>query len=181
MPTSTTTETQLAQIHRRIDRLDLSARGAGEAAIGLRRRVTVLRRQEASARADVSEAAARVEQSVRRLDETVGLAEKRAVADVADDAEGFLDAVSSELHDWDVCLERLQLRAATAAGSGRRRAEAAIRELRRRRNALGESIADVRSAGEAWRERRGRIRAARDALERGVAETQARLDHEQAA
>jgi hypothetical protein len=51
--------------------------------------------------------------------------------------------------------------------------------LRRRRNTLSARIGDVRSAsGEAWRESRTRVRAARDALERGVAEMQARLDGE---
>jgi hypothetical protein len=180
MPTPTTTETQLAQIRRRIDRLDGSARArAGDAGVGMRRRVIALRRQEESARAAAHEAAASVEQSVRRLETTVGLAERWAVADVAEDVGAFLDAVTAELHDWDVCLERLQLRAATTAGSSRQGAEAAIRVLRRRRNTLSARIGDVRSAsGEAWRESRTRVRAARDALERGVAEMQARLDGE---
>jgi hypothetical protein len=183
MPTPTRTEEQLAQIGRRIDRLDLSARATvGEAAIGMQRRVTALRKQEASARAAVYEAAASIEQRVRRLDTTVGLAEQWAVADVAEDVGTFVDAVTAELHDWDVHIERLQLRAATTAGSGRQQAEAAISELRRRRNVLGERIGDVRSAsGEEWRGSRKRVRAARDELERGVAETEAGLDGERTA
>lgn len=180
MPTPTTTEDQLAQIGRRIDRLDLSARSAnGEAAIGMRRRVAALRKHETSARAAVHEAAASREQELRRLDTTVGLVERFAMADVAEDAGTFVDAVTAELHDWDVYIERLQLTAATMGGDAREHAEALIRELRRRRNGMAERIGDARSAsGEAWRESRSRVQAARDELERGVTQAEARLDGE---
>jgi hypothetical protein len=58
-----------------------------------------------------------------------------------------VDAVEAELLRWDVYLERLQVKAATTAGSTREQVEAAISELRRHRNALGERLGEVRSGG----------------------------------
>jgi hypothetical protein len=180
MPALTTTREQLEQIGRRIDRLDVSARAElGEAAIRMQHRVTALREQEASARAAVYEAAASIEQRLRRLDTTVGLAEQRAVADVAEDMRTFVGAVTAELHEWDVYLERLQLMAGMTAGRARERAETAISELRCRRNAFGERIREVCSAsGDAWREGRERVERARRELERGAATVEASLEGE---
>ncbi len=94
-------------------------------------------------------------------------AEQSAAADVAKDTDVLVDAVMAELDDWDVRLERLQLEAATDAGSGRDQAESAIAELRRRRIALGARLGEMRSAsGEAWREDTKHPQAAWNALER---------------
>jgi hypothetical protein len=80
-----------------------------------------------------------------------------------------------ELHDWDVYLERLQLRAA-AAGGARDEAEAMIGELRGRRNLLNQRLGEVISAHTAWQESRQRVQAARDELEQNAALIQAWFD-----
>jgi DNA-binding ferritin-like protein len=71
------------------------------------------------------------------------------------------------------------VKAATNAndGSAREQAEAAIRELRRHRNAVAERLAEVGGApGQTWRERKKRLAAAREELERKVDEVSATLD-----
>ena len=178
MPAPTTMEERLAEIGRRIDRLHARAQaGTSEAKIGIQRRVDALRKEQASARAAVHEAAAGIEEKLRQLDTRVGIAEQSAAADVAEDRRTFVHAVEAELRRWDACLERLQVKAATTAGSAREQAEAAISELRRHRNALGERLGEVRSAsGDAWRDGRKRVAAARDELEQTAAELSARFD-----
>jgi hypothetical protein len=93
------------------------------------------------------ETAAGIEEELSQLGTRVDIAEQSAVADVTKDRRTFVDAVEAELLRWDVYLERLQVKAATAAGSTREQAEAAISELRRHRNALGERLGEVRSGG----------------------------------
>jgi hypothetical protein len=88
-----------------------------------------------------------------------------------------IEARQAELYRWDACLERLQVKAATTAGSAREQAEAAISELRRQRNALGERLREVTPASEdGRRERRHSLEAARDELARSAAELEARLE-----
>jgi hypothetical protein len=60
--------------------------------------------------------------------------------------------------------------------NGREQAEAAISDLRERRNAVAERLADVRStAGNGWPEQKERIGAARDELERKADELSAKF------
>jgi hypothetical protein len=93
-----------------------------------------------------------------------------ATADLAQDRGTFLETVATELRNWDMYLERLQVRAAGRAGSAREQAEARISELRGRRNALSQRLGEVHSATEeGWT----RVQAARDDLERSAAEVQA--------
>ena len=81
-----------------------------------------------------------------------------------------------ELHDWDVYLERLQLRAAATGGNDRQEAEDKISELRGRRNLLNQRLGEVSSAHTELRESRQRVQAARDDLERRAALVQAWFD-----
>ena len=75
-------------------------------------------------------------------------------------------AVEEELRSWDTFLERLQATAATRAWNAREQAEAAIGDVRSRRIAVDERLAQARAAArEAWQEQRTRIGAARDELE----------------
>jgi hypothetical protein len=93
-----------------------------------------------------------------------------ATADLAQDRGTFLETVATELRNWDMYLERLQVRAAGRAGSAREQAEARITELRGQRNALSQCLGELHSATEeAWT----RVQAARDDLERSAAEAQA--------
>jgi len=88
-----------------------------------------------------------------------------------------IEAQQAELYRWDACLERLQVKAATTAGSAREQAEAAISELRRQRNALGERLREVTSASvDGRREGRQSVEAARDELARRAAELEARFE-----
>jgi len=85
--------------------------------------------------------------------------------------------VEAELHSWDTYLERLQTSVAAKAWKARERAEAAIGDVRIRRIAVGERLAQVRySDGAASQEARKRVTAARDELEQKAAELSARLN-----
>ena len=103
-------------------------------------------------------------------DAVVDAAGQSATAELAHDPRTFLETVATELRNWDMYLERLQVRAAARAGSAREQAEARISELRGRRNALSQRLGEVHSATE---EGCTRVRAARDDLERSAAELQA--------
>jgi Amino acid kinase family len=147
MPTPATEE-RLAEIGRRIEHLETRAQAATpEAKIVAKRRVDALWKQQASARAAVRETAAGIEEELSQPGTRVDIAEQSAVADVTKDRRTFVDAVEAELLRWDVYLERLQVKAATTAGNTREQAEAAISELRRHWNALGERLGEVRSGG----------------------------------
>jgi chromosome segregation ATPase len=99
----------------------------------------------------------------------VDAAGRSTIADFAQDSRTFLETVATELCNWDMYLERLQVRAAGRAGA-REQAEARISELRGRRNALSQRLGELHSATEeGWT----RVRAARHDLERSAAEVQA--------
>jgi hypothetical protein len=99
----------------------------------------------------------------------VDAAGQSATADLAQDSRTFLETVATELRNWNMYLERLQVRAAARAGSAREQAEARISELRGRRNALSQRLGEVHSATEqGW----ARVQAARVDLERSAAEVQ---------
>ena len=103
-------------------------------------------------------------------DGVVDAARQSAIADLAQDPRKFLESVATELRNWDMYLERLQVRAAGRAGSAREQAEARISELRGRRNALSQCLGEVHSVTEVgWT----RVQAARHDLERNAAEVQA--------
>lgn len=130
----TAVEEQLAEIGRRIDQLDTRAgAGAAEAKSRIQRHLDTLRHR-------VSEYAKATEDKLRQLEIKLDIAEHRLASELAGDARTFVDAVEAELHDWDTYVEWLQMKAATKAkaGSAREQAEAAIRELRQRRNTVAE-------------------------------------------
>jgi hypothetical protein len=105
------------------------------------------------------------------------VAQSSLAADLANNRKKFADAVENEMHDWDTYLERLQAQTALRAASAREQSEAAISDLRRRRNTLAERLADGRTAsGEAWDEQKKRIAAARDDLERKADEVSAKFN-----
>ena len=100
----------------------------------------------------------------------VDAAGQSTTADLAQDSGTFLETVATELRNWDMYLERLQVRAAVRAGSAREQAEAKISQLRGQRNELSERLGEVHSATEElWT----RVQTARDDLERSAAEVQA--------
>jgi hypothetical protein len=178
MQASTRMEERLVEIGRRADRLHASTQsGTPEAKIGTQRRADALRKEEALTRTAVREAAAGIKEELGQLDTRVDTAGRSAAADVAQDTRMFVAAVEAELHTWDAYLERQQVKAATTAGRAREQAEAAISELRRRRNAVGERLREVRSASaEAGSEARKSLEVARDEFERTAAEVAAGLE-----
>jgi len=175
---TTTNDDQLAEIRRRIDRLQAFAQaGAAEDGPRIRRHLDALGREEASILAAASGAPDHVAEKVGRLKTRLAVAENAVVADVSDDWTTFARAVEDELRSWDTYLERLQATAATKDGYARERAEAAIADVRTRRIAVDDRLAQAReSVNGAWHEQRNRVGAARDELERKADELPATFE-----
>jgi hypothetical protein len=169
------TQERLEELGRRIDVLAAGTQGkTEETRRGIERRVAVLRKRQAAARIAVYDAAASVEESMLQLANRVDIAEHSVAADMAEDVGTFVAAAREELHGWDVYLERLQVKAASAPGNSREPAEDAIRELRLHRNAVDARLAEANStSGEGWREVREHVRAARGELESQAGEVEA--------
>lgn len=171
-----TTGERLAKIRRQIEELAANGQnGAAETAARRRCQLDELRRQERAAQAAVrraEEGSTEFEQFQARL----RVAESTVAADVAETREAFTEAVEDELHNWDNYLERLQAQAVLRAASAREQVEAAISDLRRRRNDVAVRLADVRTAADgAWDEQRKRLTAARDDLQREADELSERF------
>jgi hypothetical protein len=172
---STTTIEDLAEFRRRVDRLQALAGAVAENA-RVQRHVDALRRQEAAVLAAVREAPDAVEEKLGQLKTRLAVAERSLAADISADWPSFAVAVDEELRSWDTYLERLQATAATRAWKAREQAEAAIGDVRSRRIAVDERLAQGRAAArEAWQEQRKRIGAARDELEQKADELSAAL------
>jgi hypothetical protein len=172
---TTTIEDQLAEFRRRVDRLQALAGAVAENA-RVQRHVDALRRQEAAVLAAVREAPDEVEEKLGQLKTRLAVAERSLTADISDDWPTFAVAVDEELRSWDTYLERLQATAATHAWKAREQAEAAIGDVRSRRIAVDERLAQgCAAAREAWQEQRKRIGAARDELEQKADELSSAL------
>ncbi|HXK21423.1 MAG TPA: hypothetical protein VMS55_01980 [Myxococcota bacterium] len=175
---TTTNDDQLAEIRRRIDRLQAFAQaGPAESSLRIRRHLDALRREEASILAAAPGAPDHVDEKVGQLKMRLAVAESSVVADVSDDWTMFARAVEDELGSWDTYLERLQATAATKDGNARERAEAAIADVRTRRIAVDDRLAQARTNVEcAWHEQRNHVSAARDELERKADELSAKVE-----
>jgi len=176
--TTTAIEDQLAEVRRRIYRLQARAKAAE--ALGVRTRTRRHLDALAQAEAAVHDAAGlppdEVEDALGQLKTRLDVAERSLAVDLSDDWPTFTVAVKAELHSWDTYLERLQASAAAKAWKARERAEAAIGEIRSRRIAVDEHLARANGAGGAvWQEHRTRVTAARDELERKADELSASL------
>jgi len=165
---TTTIEDELPEIRRRIDRLQARSQAV---APRIRRHLDALHQEEAAVGAAVREAPDEVDEKLGQLKTRLDVAEHSLEADASDDWATFAAAVEAELHSWDTYLERLQASVAAKAWRTREQAEAAIGDVRSRRIAVGERLAQVRdSDGAASQEARNRITAARDELEQKAAE-----------
>lgn len=172
---TTTIEDQLAELRRRVDRLQALAEAVADN-LRIRRHVDALRRQETTVLAAVREAPVEADEKLGQLKTRLAVAERSLAADISDDWASFAVAVEEELRGWDTYLERLQATAATRAWDTREHAEAAIGDVRSRRIAVDERLAQARAAErEAWQVQRKRIGAARDELERKADELSAKL------
>ena len=190
--TPTTMEGRLTEIGRRIDGLYASAQSSlGETKSRMQRHVDALWRAEALARAVVREAYSESRQAVseyadvvdyrvRLLELELDAAEASLRADIAEDPDTLGAAVGDELDAVDLYVERLQVRAATKAGSTRVEAEGAIRELRARRNLFAQRLDEIREAsdngaGDTTGELKDSVAAARAELARAIDATAAKF------
>jgi hypothetical protein len=174
---TTTNDDQLAEIRRRIDRLQAFAQvGASEDSSRIRRHLDALRREEASVLVAAPEAPDHVDEKLGRLKTRLAVAENSVIADVSDEWTMFAGAVEDELRSWDTYLERLQATAAAKDRNARERAEAAIADVRTQRIAVYQRLAQARDdVNGAWRGQRNHVSEARDELERKADRLSARI------
>ena len=163
---ATATDERLDEARRRLVRLEVETRRAtADAKSRMQRYIDTLRRDEESARASAHERAAAVDERIEKLDNELELAEHRVAAEFAATEEQFTGAIEAELHSWDQYLDRMQAKAAAKSGAAREQAEAAIADLRQRRVAISNSLADASTAaGEQWHEAKTRVLAELDEL-----------------
>lgn len=163
---ATATDEHLGEVRRRIARLEMSVqRGTADARRRMQPYLNTLRRDEESTRASAREWAVAVDERLEQLDNELELAEHRVAAEFAATEDQFTDALTAELHRWDVYLDRMQTKAAAKTGAARERAEAMIADLRQRRVSIGTSFSDVgTAAGEGRRNAKSRVLAELDEL-----------------
>ena len=173
--TTTTIEDQLAEVRRRIDCMQVCAQACGLRRV--RRHLDALQHEEASVRAAARHAPGEVEDKLGQLKTRVDIAEHSLTADLSGDWPTFVAAVEAELHSWDTYLERLQMSVAAKAWEARAQAEMAIAEVRTRRIAVDEHLAQARErTGDPWQVQRARVTVARDELEEKTDELSTKLN-----
>ena len=174
---STTIKDPMAHARRRIDRLQAFAQsGAAADSSRIRRHLDALHREEASVLAAARTAPDEVEEKLGQLRARLAVAENSLFADVSDEWTRFAAAVEDELRSWDIYLERLQATAASKAGNARERAETAIGDVRTRRIAVYDRLAQARAdVNGAWHEQRNHVSSARDELEQKADELSAKI------
>ena len=165
---TTTIGDELARVRGRIDRLQALGRVDADAERSrIRRHLDALHHEEASVAAAVRSAPDEVEEKLGQLKTRLAVAESSLLADVSDEWTTFAAAVEDELRSWDTYLERLQATTAAKGRDRRERVEAAIAEIRARRIAVDDALAQAQEhVNGAWHEQRNRVSAARDDLER---------------
>jgi hypothetical protein len=175
---TTTTEDQLAEVRRRIARLQALAQTGPSLEIArIERHVDALRKEEAAVLAALRGARAEAEEKLGQLKTRLAVAENSLVADISDEWTSFAAAVEDELRSWDTYLERLQATAVAKAGNARERAEAAIADVRTRRIAVYDRLAQAREdVNGTWQEQRNHVTSARDELEQKADELWARIN-----
>ncbi|MGZ8695273.1 MAG: sll1863 family stress response protein [Gaiellaceae bacterium] len=169
---ATAIEDRLEELKSRIEALDARAYdGGAEATERIERHLERLRQDDEAAEAAAlrrsREYEALYQARLQVLESELKIAEHHLDAEIADDRKQFVAAVDAELADWDALMERMQANAAAKAGAAREESEKVIADLRRRRLAIGESLAGVRAAvGDTWRDGKKRVLAALDELKR---------------
>ena len=164
----TKTDERIDEMRDRIDRLEARAQAAGGGAReSMRGRADALRRQEASARAAVREHSHAAESKLRQLESNLKAVDHALDAELAENKKDFADSMEAYLDDFKELSHDLRGKATTMSGTAREQAEAAISDLQRSRDTVGERLAETRQAsGERWRERKKAVAAARAELER---------------
>jgi predicted nucleic acid-binding Zn-ribbon protein len=174
---TTTIEDELAEVRRRISRLQLAQTGLVGERTRIQRHLDALHQGEAAVLAAVRGGPEEVEEKLGQLRTRLAVAENSLAADVSDDWTTFAAAVEDELRSWDTFLERLQATGVAKAGNERGRAEAAIADVRTRRIAVYDRLAQARDELDgAWHEQRIHVSAARDELEQKADELSAGIE-----
>jgi hypothetical protein len=177
----TTIEDQLAEVHVRIGRMQARAQAgvAADVLPRIQRHLDALHQDEASVRAAASQAPDEVDEKLGRLKSRLDVAEHSLTADLSDDWATFAAAVEEELRSWDTYLARLQPGVAANASRTREQAEAAIADVRSRRIAVEERLAQACDGfGDGGHEHRGRVTAARDELTRRAHQLPTKFNYE---
>ncbi len=165
---TTTIDDQLAEVRRRIERLQAHASAVSSPESARTQRcLDGLTRLEAAARAAARHDPEERDERLAELNARLDVAEHALAADLAEDRVAFAVAVESELKSWDTYLERLQTNVAAKASKARERSETAIGGVRARRIAVDEHLSQLRAGtGGAWRQETRGVTEARDELER---------------
>jgi hypothetical protein len=174
---TTTIEDQLAEVRRRITRLQVLAQtGLVAERARIQRHLDALHQEEASVLAAVRGAPDEVAEKLGRLRTRLAVAESSLAAEISDDWTTFAAAVEDELRSWDTYLERLQATVVAKAGNARERAEAAIADARTQRIAVYDRLAQAReNVNGVWHEQRNQVSSARDELEQKADELSANI------
>jgi small-conductance mechanosensitive channel len=174
---TTTIDERLEAVGRRIGRLQDRARsGAVAAKPRLQRHVDALRREEHAVRTAARSAPDQVEARYSELTTRLDVAERSLAVDAEHERARYAAAVEAELRSLDAYVDRLQQNASSLTGNKHRQADAAIADLRTRRELLGEELMRLRDcAGDSWHAERTRVALEREQLERKADELAAKL------
>lgn len=179
---TTTIDDQLAEVRRRIERLQARASAVSSPeSVRPARCLAGLRRMEISARAAAHDDPGALGEKLAQLNARLDVAEHSLAVDVAADRAAFAAAIDAELRSWDTYLERLQMSVAAKASLARERSETAIGRIRACRIAVDEHLSDLRAdSGDAWPHERRRVTEACTELERRADALSAKLTTTQA-
>lgn len=162
------TEDRLAVARSYAKRLEYDASGTAEEHARIRRHLDAVRAAEASAAGAARGARDRFEAALEDLETRLAIARHRLAAELTDNRRLFERAVEAELRDWDTYLERLQRRAARDS-SADEQSQLAIADLGTRRDEVARQLREMRTVtDETWQERRVRVEAALDGLDRAA-------------
>jgi hypothetical protein len=177
MATTTTVQERLAEMRGQIAELETQARrGTNEAKARIERQLSALRELRAAAHAAAKDGIDSFRERSEQFDARLHVAQSAVAAELSDDRQKFADAVESELHEWDTYFERLQAQTALRAATAREQSEAAISDLRRRRNDVAERVTSMRAApADGWDLQKQRLAEARDELEQKADELSAKF------
>ena len=157
---SSDTQARIDDMGARIDRLEAKGHEStkGQAA--------ALRRQEASARTAMRENADGADREVRQLPVRIAAAEYADAAEAAEERDAFAAVTRDYADAIDELADSFQDDVRGLRGAARKRADAAIADVRHSAEKLGEHVSELRgTAGDRRREkkngRRGRARGGR--------------------
>jgi hypothetical protein len=169
---------RLAALDRRIDGLQERARRVDtDVRTTANRRVDDLRAREAKARADLRDLRdaiaeerhadlAELDAELCELEHEIEIADAELDAEMADDAEAFLEAGDRVAVAWDAYLDRLDERAEAAGDAAVERLRASVTRARTVRDEARRRIDEARRASKgSWSSRRKEVRQVFDDLD----------------